>query len=120
VAQVNVKINGFSYTVGCEDGQEQHLVAMSEQVEKRVDSIKAISGNSGEARLLVLAALLMADEIHDLRLEQDGLRSAAARAARRDPKAAPDPAAKADTELTRKIGRLAVRAEQIAAELERP
>jgi cell division protein ZapA len=117
VAQVTVKINGFSYTVGCEDGQEQHLLAMAEQVEKRIDSIKAIGGNSGEARLLVLASLLMADEIHDLRLEQDGLRKAADRAARREGKAGGEGGK--DPELTRKIGRLAMRAEQIAADLER-
>ncbi len=69
MAQVTVKINGYTYTVGCEDGQEPHLQAMAAQVDTRVESIKAIGGNSGESRLLVLAALLMADEIHDLRVE---------------------------------------------------
>ena len=57
--QVSVKINGYSYTVGCEEGQEQHLAAMGREVENRIDSIKALGGQSGEARLLVLAALLM-------------------------------------------------------------
>jgi cell division protein ZapA len=99
LAQVTVRINGYAYTVGCEDGQEQHLQAMAGQVEKRIDSIKAIGGNTGEARLLVLAALLMADEIHDLRAETR----------------APDA-----PELSRTLGRLAVRAEEIAAALERP
>lgn len=115
MAHVTVKINGYAYTVGCEDGQEQHLQAMAAQVEKRVDSIKALGGNSGEARLLVLAALLMADEIHDLRAALD--------AARRAPKPAPAeaaPVAAADPELGRALNRLAVRAEEIAAELERP
>jgi cell division protein ZapA len=32
MAQVTVKINGYSYTVGCEDGQEAHLQAMASQV----------------------------------------------------------------------------------------
>ena len=113
MAHVTVKINGYAYTVGCEDGQEQHLQAMAAQVEKRVDSIKALGGNSGEAGLLVLAALLMADEIHDLRAEID----AARRAPRREPaEVAPAP----DPELGRALNRLAVRAEEIAAELERP
>jgi cell division protein ZapA len=116
LAQVTVKINGYAYTVGCEDGQEQHLQAMAAQVEKRIDSIKALGGNSGEARLLMLASLLMADEIHDLRAELDALR----RAPRRDP--APPAEIRAtppDPELSRALGRLAVRAEEIAAELER-
>ena len=75
MAQVTVKINGYSYTVGCEDGQEQHLSSMAREVENRIDSIKAPGGQSGEARLLVLAALLMADELHDLRIEADALKA---------------------------------------------
>jgi len=116
MAQATVKINGYAYAVGCEDGQEPHLLAMAEQVDSRVDSIKALGGNSGESRLLVLAALLMADEIHDLRIELDTLRAMAARVAKRDGK---DAAVKPDPDLTRKLGRLAVRAEQIADGLER-
>lgn len=107
--QVSVKINGYSYTVGCEEGQEQHLSAMSREVENRIDSIKALGSQSGEARLLVLAALLMADELHDLRIEADGLRASASRPAR----------AKADGEAAAKrLAKLATRAEQIAGELE--
>ena len=60
MAQMTIRINGYAYTVGCEDGQEAHLQAMAEAVEKRIDSIKALGGQSGESRLLVLAALLMA------------------------------------------------------------
>lgn len=113
MAQVTVKINGYAYTVGCEDGQESHLQAMAAQVEKRIDSIKALGTASGEARLLVLAALLMADELHDLRVELD--------AASRAPRPAAVPAAPArDPELDRTLGRLALRAEEIAADLERP
>jgi cell division protein ZapA len=117
LAQVTVKINGYAYTVGCEDGQEPHLLAMAEQVENRINSIKAIGGNSGEARLLVLASLLMADENHDLRIEIDSLRATAARAAKLEPRPL---AGKPDVDLARKLGRLAGRAEQIAAGLEHP
>ncbi len=107
--QVNVKINGYSYTVGCEEGQEQHLSAMSREVENRIDSIKALGGQSGEARLLVLAALLMADELHDLRIEAEALRASGSRPGR----------AKADGEAAAKrLAKLAARAEQIAGELE--
>jgi len=114
MAQVTVKINGFAYTVGCEDGQEAHLQAMAEQVDSRVDSIKALDGNSGETRLLLLAGLLMADEIHDIRLEMEALRKAAGRPARTGGRA------EADAEMGKRLGKLAVRAEQIAATLERP
>ena len=112
MAQVTIKLNGYSYTVGCEDGQEQHLTAMAAQVENRIESIKALGGSSGEARVLVLTALLMADEIHDLRIEMDGLRSAHAAPAARG--------GKGDAEMNRRVTRLAARAEQIAADLDRP
>jgi cell division protein ZapA len=78
---------------------------MADQVETRIRSIKTLGGQSGEGRLLVLAALLMADELHDLRIELEGLRRGA-------------PAKKSDSETSRKISRLAARAEQIAAGLE--
>jgi cell division protein ZapA len=105
MAQVTVKINGYSYTVGCEDGQEGHLTAMAAQVDSRIESIKALGGNSGEARELVLASLLMADELHDMRIELENARRSA------DPN-------KTDGEVERTINRLATRAEQIAAGLE--
>ncbi|GAB3591694.1 hypothetical protein APE01nite_15650 [Acetobacter peroxydans] len=65
MALVSVLINGHSYTVGCENGQERHVQAMAHQVEHRVQRVRSL-GFSGDARVLVLAALLMADEIQDL------------------------------------------------------
>ena len=111
MAQVTVKINGYVYTVGCEDGQEAHLLSMVDQVERRITSIKALGGPNGEARLLVLASLLMADELHDLaaRLEAEPVLPAP------PPHAAPP----ADPEAADRLRRLADRAEEIASGLER-
>ena len=108
MAQVTVKINGYAYTVGCEDGQEQHLVEMAQQVEGRIDSIKALGGPSGEGRLLVLAALLMADELHDTNIELNNLRAIQPGGAT---------AAKPDT---KRLSRIARKAEEIAASVEQP
>ncbi len=117
MAQVTVKLNGYSYTVGCEDGQEQHLGQMAELVEKRIDSIKALGGSSGEARLLVLATLLMADELHDVRLEVEALRAAAAR---QGVQAEVPAAARPSAATSQRLTQLAGRAERIADGLERP
>jgi cell division protein ZapA len=105
VAQVTLRINGYSYLVGCEDGQEGHLQSMGEAVQTRIDSIKTL-GQTGEARLLMLAALLLADELHDKE-------AAAGRIDRPAPPAAVDPAFDAA------VKRLAVKAEEIADVLER-
>ena len=69
MAQVSIRINGYAYTIGCKDGEEPHLLAMAEQIEERVNRAKALGSQSGESRLLVMAALMMADELHDMALE---------------------------------------------------
>ncbi len=117
MAQVTVRINGYAYTVGCQDGEEQHLLAMAGEVERRIDSIKAVAGQSGEARMLVMAALLMADDLYetDKALKQTRKEAeAAARAAAQAAQTAGDP------KLERRLTRLAKRAEEIAAGLEHP
>ncbi|MBV9736169.1 MAG: cell division protein ZapA [Acidisphaera sp.] len=114
MAQVTVRINGYAYTVGCEDGQEGHLQAMAEQVESRIDSIKALGGQSGgEARMLALAALLMADELYDMRVAHSELQSSETQSRSARP-------VKPDRDLARTLGRLADRAEAIASTMEHP
>ncbi len=114
MAQVTVRINGYAYTVGCQDGEEQHLTAMAAEVERRIDSIKAVAGQTGEARMLVMAALLMADDLFEL---GQALGEAERKA---DAAAKGITAPAADPKLGRKLNRLARRAEDIAAGLEHP
>jgi cell division protein ZapA len=105
MAQVTIRINGYAYIVGCEDGQEAHLEQMAAEIEQRISSIKTIGGQSGEARLLMLAALLLADELHDLR---GGMKPVEGRA---------PVATEEDSERRAKLRRIAARAEEIAADL---
>lgn len=109
MAQVTLRINGYAYTVGCQDGEEQHLLAMADEVERRIESIKVAAGPSGEARMLVMASLLMADDLYEM---GKSLRAAQAG----QPVAAPA----ADPKLGRRLGKLARRAEEIALDLEHP
>jgi cell division protein ZapA len=110
MAQVTIRINGYAYTVGCEDGQETHLEQMAANIEQRIASIKAIGGQSGEARLLMLAALLLADELHDTR---NALESTTVSNTQSTAPTTPKP----DPEKAAKLRRLAARAEEIAADL---
>jgi cell division protein ZapA len=110
MAQVTVRINGYAYTVGCQDGEEQHLQQMAEQVQRRIDSIKAVAGQSGESRMLVMAALLMADDLYEMgKTLREAQASQAVDAALAPP---------VDARLNRRLGKLAKRAEDIAAGLE--
>jgi cell division protein ZapA len=104
MAQVLLRINGYAYPVGCEDGQESHLQAMAAQIDERIARVKRMGGQSGETLLLVLAALLMADELHDA-----GIDLRETRAGKLPPR---DPA------LGRQLAELATRAEGIAAGLD--
>jgi cell division protein ZapA len=117
MAQVTLRINGYSYMVGCQDGEEQHLTAMANEVEQRINAVKAGAGQSGEARMLVMAALMMADdlfELHKRLADSEAGRLADSEAGRPAEPVRPDP------KLSRKLTRMAKRAEDIAADLEHP
>lgn len=106
MAQVTVRINGFAYTIGCQDGEEAHLLSMAREVDTRIETIKAAAGQSGEARMLVMAALLMADDLFEQRKRVADLEAGIT------PPANP--------RLGRKLTKIAKRAEDIAADLEQP
>jgi cell division protein ZapA len=65
MAQVTIRINGRPYEIGCEDGQEEHLTALADYIDRRVRELGSSVGQVGEARLLVMASLLIADELSD-------------------------------------------------------
>ncbi|PHK96542.1 cell division protein ZapA [Pseudoroseomonas rhizosphaerae] len=109
MAQVTVRVGGYTHPVSCEDGQEGHLIALAADVDRRVSSIRAMGGQFGESRLLLLTALLLADELHDLRVEMSRVKAASLQSA---------PAS--DPLLAERLGRLAERIEGIAASLDRP
>ncbi|MGD9650200.1 MAG: cell division protein ZapA [Dongiaceae bacterium] len=75
MGQVTLTINGYVYTVACDDGQESHVTELSHYIDKRVKDIAASIGQIGEARLLVMATLLIADELSDAYTELDGLKN---------------------------------------------
>ena len=75
MAQVAVTINGRKYDIACDDGQEAHLTRLAQYVDRRVDELVAAVGQVGDARLLVMASLLVADELSEVYTELDGLRN---------------------------------------------
>jgi len=67
VAQVDISINGQTYRIACEDGQEQRLQDLAQMVDAHVKDLVEQVGQVGHTRLLVMASLLVADELVDLR-----------------------------------------------------
>ena len=69
MAQVDVSVNGQSYRIACEDGQEDRLVDLAAMVDEKVLGLVNQIGQVGSNRLLVMAALIIADELVDLKNE---------------------------------------------------
>ena len=60
---VNVTINGRQYRMACEEGQEVLLLKLAESLESRIQSLRGKFGEIGDARLTVMAALTVCDEL---------------------------------------------------------
>jgi len=102
MADVTIEIGGRRYDVTCRDGEEDQLRTLARLVDEKAAQARAAVGGVTEVRALLLAALLLADELHDLR---------AAGSAEATPRA-PDPA------LASALEGLAARFESVADHLE--
>lgn len=65
MGQVSVSVNGKSYTLSCEDGEEDHLVHLAGYIDRHVQSLSDSVGAVGDSRLLLMAGLLVADELSE-------------------------------------------------------
>jgi cell division protein ZapA len=110
VGQVTVRVNGYQHTIGCKDGEEQHVTDLIAQIEEKVRLIRAMGGQFSESRMLLHVALLLADEGGDLRSELVRARAGIA----------PPPApAQPDPQLAERLARIAERIEGLAQTLDR-
>ena len=76
MSQVNVTINGRQFRMACEDGQEGHLQQLAKDLDDRIVALRGQFGEIGDARLTVMAALMVADDLAETgkklkRLEAD-------------------------------------------------
>ncbi len=63
MAEVKVAVNGHQYLIGCAAGEEERLAHLATALDHRVSELVARVGQPGEARLLVMAALTLADDL---------------------------------------------------------
>ena len=63
MAHVSVTINGRQYRMACEDGQENHLIWLAGDLDRRIGQLRAQFGEIGDMRLTMMAALTVADEL---------------------------------------------------------
>ena len=63
---VNVMVNSRAYTIACDEGEEDHLRELAAHVDAKAREVLGSVGQVGDARMLLMAALLIADEHHEL------------------------------------------------------
>lgn len=97
MAQVRLAVGGRTYDLACRDGEEPRLEMLASMLDAKARDAGQLVGSANEARQLLLAGLLLADELSDLRA------------------GAPDPGKAA---LARTLDQLAERVESLAERLE--
>jgi len=62
---VTIRLNGTPYQIGCGEGEEAHIESLAGEIETILQSLVGAVGQIGEARLLAMAALILADRAHE-------------------------------------------------------
>jgi len=104
MANIDIDVAGRRYNVACRDGEEEHLRSLATMVDQRAGDAAGALGNQTETRQLLFAALLMADDIKEIR------------AGAGIPEPLPPPP---DPAIAEALERLAGRMESLADSLER-
>jgi len=65
MAQVTITVNDKRYILGCADGEEDHLRSLAAKVNDIIGSLKTKIGTMDDARMLLMAAMILADERDD-------------------------------------------------------
>jgi cell division protein ZapA len=63
MAQISVSVNGQNYMLACDDGEEKHLSELARAIDGRITDIRRDVKSAGESQLLLMAGLLLADEL---------------------------------------------------------
>ncbi len=66
MSQVTVTINSRQFRMACEDGQEGHLMRLAQDLDQRIEKLRGNFGEIGDARLTIMAALTLSDELADI------------------------------------------------------
>ena len=74
---VTIRLNGHPYQIGCGAGEEDHVANLGAEVEAIMQSLVGSAGQIGEARLLAMVALILADRASTAAAENGSSNAAA-------------------------------------------
>ncbi len=69
---VNVTVNGRAYTIACDEGEEEHLKELAGHVDAKVRELTGSVGQVGDQKLMLMAAVLITDELLEARARLEG------------------------------------------------
>ena len=116
MAQVTVTIDGKSYRMACDEGQEEHLTDLAGRFDRYVAHLKESFGEIGDQRITVMAGIMVMDELAELQKRVRGMESEIA-TLRKTRDEALVKADKNDAALTGALAGLAERMEAVAGKL---
>jgi cell division protein ZapA len=67
MAQAVVTIAGRTYRMNCDEGEEAHIESLARQVDAKIAELRGAFGEIGDQRIVVMAALTIADELFTAR-----------------------------------------------------
>jgi cell division protein ZapA len=112
MGQVSVTLNGRTYRLECGEGEETHLIALAEYLGTHVETMKRKFGQVGDDRLILMASLLVTDELWELRRQMQELKTAMAEV-RRDRSVADESAKSLQSDVAARVGAVAERLEML-------
>jgi len=112
MGQVSVTLNGRTYKLECGPGEEAHLIALAEYLGSHVDTMKIKFGQVGDDRLILMASLMVTDELWEARRQLQELKGAMAEL-RRDRSVADETTNSMRVDLAETIGAAADRLEML-------
>jgi cell division protein ZapA len=107
MGQVSIDLNGRTYRLECDDGEEDHLLGLAASVGEKIESLKGKFGQIGDDRLMLMAGLMIADELSETRRKLDAITQ--------DKASADEVVQAAREELANRIGAAAERIEALNA-----
>ena len=112
MGQVSVTLNGRTYRLECGEGEETHLIALAEYLGSHVDTMRRKFGQVGDDRLILMASLVVTDELWELRRQMQAMKSTLAEA-RRDRSVADQSVKNAQVDLAARVSAAADRLEML-------
>ncbi|WP_435641688.1 cell division protein ZapA [Micavibrio aeruginosavorus] len=116
MAEVSLAIHGKSYGIACDDGQEARVRELGKYIDARMREIASAGAATNEPHLLVLTALVLADEVYDLR---GALQSQMAAQHQQEMAHAAQMDSEEERQVVDAINHLAARIESVAARLQK-